>query len=150
MAFSVGTASKGLKFNARDVTRIKKYLKDYPKVVQAAARKALAAEARIIYEKSQQIVPVITGTLKSSGHVGRASSKGTATFVDVYYEVKKIRPGRKEHFNYAQVVEEGRTGYRPFSGRFYLRRAVNSTRNGRPKRLAQFVRKEIKGKGFRR
>lgn len=133
-----------MRFNPQQITRINKYLKSMPKKVNAELRKAMSVEANIVMKKSQENVPVITGLLKRSKYIRRAKSGQTVTSVVVGYEVKEARGNRKEVFDYAQVVEEGRKGYRPFDGRWYLRRAYNSAKRGRLQRVSKAVRKGLK------
>lgn len=142
---------KSLKFNPRDITRIKKYLNKAPAVVKASLRKAIAAEARHVMKKSQEIVPVRTGLLKRSKFLGRAKSSGAVVEISMGYAVK---PGeypsayggtRKVTIDYAPIVEAGSSAYNVnFDGRFFMRRALNMTKAGRPARIAKYVRADLK------
>ena len=131
---------KGIVVDPKDVTRIGKWLKNTPKLVNAAMRKAASAEANEIMRVSQDIVPVVTGTLKRSKFIGRAKSTSSQTAISFGYEVKLV--GKDD---YSAYVEHGDSKFNvKFTGRFYMRRAVSMTRNGRKKRIAQHVRAAIK------
>ena len=142
---------KSIEFDRRDISRIKKYLSKTPKVVNNALRKAIAAEARYILKKSQEIVPVKTGLLKSSKFLKRAKSNGYTTDISMGYAVKPgVHPTvsggtRNVKVDYAPIVEAGSSAFNVgFTGRFFMRRAFSMTKSGRSERIAAFVRKDLR------
>jgi len=142
---------KEIKVDKRAVTRIKKYIEKMPKAVSASLRKAIAAEARLVMKKSQELVPVRTGLLKRSKFLNRAKSIGGRVVISMGYRVK---PGeypaasggsRKVVIDYAPIVEQGSSAYGVnFTGRFFMRRAFALTKPGRAQRIAKFVRQDLK------
>lgn len=135
---------EGLNFDPRQVTRIRKYLKKMPKAVAASARKAIAAEARTTIMKAQEVVPVVTGLLKRSSYIKRSAGGVTKVQIQFGFKVKeanRARSGKTRVIDYAPHVEYGTIN---FEGRFYMRYAKNFTKAGRPKRIAQFIRKDLK------
>lgn len=119
-----------LKISTSDLTRIDKYLNKVPKKVLAAIRLAQGVEARLTIAKSQELVPVVTGLLKRSKFIGRSKTTGKTTTISIGYKVKDVRKGNKSVFDYAPPVE---------ALRGYMKRANNSTRIGRKKRIQKFV-----------
>ena len=145
---------KELKFNRQDITRIKKYLSKAPNVVNNALRKAIAEEARLILKKSQEIVPVRTGVLKRSKFLKRAKSNGHVTSISMGYAVKpgkystKSGGSRNVTIDYAPIVEAGDSEFNVnFTGRFFMQRAMDMVASGRAKRIASFVRKDLRNMG---
>lgn len=145
---------KEMKVNVEDVKFIKRYLKKMPMLAARALRKAIAAEARLVLKKSQELVPVRTGTLKRSKFLKRAKARGGAVVISLGYSVK---PGsypaasggtRTVRLDYSSIVEKGSSAFNVgFSGRFFMRKALAMTKPGRGKRIGKFVVADLKRAG---
>lgn len=104
-----------------------------PNEVKPLAQAALHEEASVIFARSQTIVPVRTGVLKSSGMVSEPKETGGKHYVDIGYG----GPAAK----YALWVHEKRTfaSGEPYERGKYLQRPVEE----RAPYIAQNVAKRI-------
>jgi hypothetical protein len=75
-----------------------------------AIRNALYRAKDRIYDLAQKYTPVVTGRLAASFDMA---------FTPRSLVMKWDAQDPKSGFHYAKVVEEGRSGYKPFPGRFY-------------------------------
>lgn len=87
---------------------------------------ALAEEASVVFARSQMLVPVDTGLLKSSGLVSQVQSDGKTSYVEISYGGPAS--------SYAMIVHEGFARHAEPTQRKYLEqplyeRAPTFTRN---------------------
>lgn len=87
-----------------------------PNDVKPLAKAALYEEAAVIFARSQTLVPVRTGVLKSSGMVSEPKEVGGRSYIDISYGGPAA--------SYAMWVHEKYNRHAPPTDRKYLQRPV--------------------------
>ena len=95
---------------AKQIILTPERLRQFPQLSDAAIDRAIMAAIPKIEAIGKKFTPVDTGRLEASIIV--ASSPKTIVMI---WSAKEPKTG----FDYAKVVEVGRTGIRAFAGRFY-------------------------------
>src|SRR5678809_226099 len=83
---SRGSCMIKMKFKIKGVAEMRKRLHELATVFPERVEKALVAEAKIEMAESQRRVPINTGALKKSGHVGQPVRSGRNISVPMIYD----------------------------------------------------------------
>lgn len=142
----------GFSFAPGDISRIKKRFKQMPKTILRMMEKAVKKEVEDTIEEAQSNMSAFahpSGLLERSKII-KVTRIGNGIFANFGFSVKKPNRSRSVIFDYAGVVEFGRT-YRPFkkapNGFRYLSKAVAKRKGQRKTNMAKAVRRAIKVRG---
>jgi hypothetical protein len=118
------------------LTQVQQRLTILPQEVQATVARALFAEATEIMARSQPLVPVDTGLLRSTGTVETENTPGPEAVVTLSYGGAGIAP-------YAAVVHFRTDVHHPVGQAFYLQQPFFEATAGMAERLAAVIRQAL-------
>jgi hypothetical protein len=118
-----------VKYNARDIARLRKRIKDLDRSTMTSLRGALFQEGLEIAKESMKRTPVLTGALRASHEVERPTESGSS--IEVRIKVGGPAAG------YALAVHEEVLVYHKVGGPKFLQAAMNNARAGMSKRITR-------------